>query len=839
MLVSYRWLQDYVDIDLSPAELAEGLTAIGLKVEGVGRTESQFQGVVVGSIEALARHQASDHLRVAEVDIGRSDGNGLDGRLVLVTGATNIKVGDRVPVALPGAILPEKDGTKRVIQAVEFKGVVSQGMLCSEVELAVGDDASGIMILPPDAPVGKPVAEVLGLDDSVIDIEVYANRSDLWSMLGVAREVAAWLGRPLRRPRPELPVVRARGERGGDLPLNVDVQAPDLCPRYLATLAQGVEIGPSPLWMAQRLRAAGMRPINNVVDITNFVMLETGQPLHAFDLREVRRQTIVVRRAVPGEGFRTLDGEEHELAPDILVIADPERAIALAGIMGGENSEIRPDTRDVLLESATFHAATVRRGALRLGLRTEASARFEKGLDPNLPAYAAARTLELFAEYANATIPAGWVDHYPSPAEPWKVRFRPHKVNSLLGSEIPATEMKKLLERLEITLEPAAVTAGTTDPQRQVEEYRAVIPTFRPDVTREADLAEEVVRFWGYDRLPETSPGGPVASGRQSPRQDLADKIRMSLVSQGVSEALTYSFISPRHFDRLRLAADHPWRQFIPILNPLSEERSIMRTSLLPGLLEVAARNAARQQAVWVFEVGAVYLPQALPLHEQPSEPLRLGVLLLGPADQAAGAIDWTRRLPAADVYDLKGMLEQVFDRLLVSVEFRQESEGEGLHELSFLHPGRIAVLRAGDGTQMGYLGELHPEVIGAYDLPGRAVVAELDLEKLVELTGAIPRHRPLPEYPAVYRDLALLVPRDVPAAEVERRLREAGGGLLRNMRLFDAYEGKQVPAGMRSLAYALEFRADAGTLREDEVDVTLDRMTGVLANLGVSVRGR
>ncbi|MBE3576548.1 MAG: phenylalanine--tRNA ligase subunit beta [Limnochordales bacterium] len=836
MLVSYRWLQDYVEIDLDPAQLAEGLTAIGLKVEGISHTEPRFSGVVVGKIVELQRHQASDHLWVAVVEIGRVDGSGLGGRLVLVTGATNIKVGDRVPVALPGAVLPEKDGTSRVIRTLEFQGVISQGMLCSEAELAVGEDASGIMILPPDAPVGKSVAEVLGLDDTVIDLEIYANRADLWSMLGVAREVAAWLGRPLRRPEPRLAVARARGGREGNLPINVEVQATDLCPRYLATLALGLEIGPSPLWMAQRLRAAGMRPINNVVDITNFVMLETGQPLHAFDLRDVRQQTILVRRAEAGERFRTLDEKEHELSPDILVIADPERAIALAGIMGGENSEIRLDTRDVLLESATFHAATVRRGALRLGLRTEASSRFEKGLDPNLPAYAAARALELFADIAKATIPAGWVDHYPAPVEPWKVRFRPHKVNALLGSDIPVAEMKRLLARLEITLEPSSSTGGGASPAE--EEYQAVIPTFRQDVTREADLAEEVIRFWGYDRLPETAPRGPVVAGRQSPRLDLADKIRGLLVSQGVSEVITYSFTSPRHFDRLRLAADHPWRQAIPILNPLSEERSIMRTSLLPGLLEVAARNAARQQAVWIFEVGAVYIPDELPLRQQPREPLHLGVLLLGSADQAAGAVDWTRRLPVADVYDLKGMLEQLFERLLIGVEFLPVGDGDERERLPFLHPGRAAVIWSAAGRWLGYLGELHPEVIRGYDLPGRPVVAEIDVEEVLQLPVTVPRHQPLPEFPAVFRDLALLVPKDVPAREVERRLWESGGQLLRSLRLFDVYEGKQIPAGMRSLAYALEFRSDTGTLREDEVESVLERITAALASLGVSVRG-
>ena len=846
MLVSYRWLRDYVDIDVEPARLAEVLTSIGLKVESVTPRRASFQGVVVGRVEQITPHPDADHWLVVEVDLGR--GRGLPGasaivseRVNVVTGATNLKVGDRVPVALPGATL-----AGRTISAVDFRGVRSQGMLCSEAELEVGDDESGIMVLPPDAPLGEEVSSVLWLDDTIIELEVYANRPDLWSMIGVAREVAAWLGRPWRRPQPAPAVRGARGGKEGEIPVEVRVLAPELCPRYLATMATGVTIGPSPLWLVQRLRAAGMRPINNVVDITNFVMLETGQPLHAFDAREIRQGTVVVRRARTGEQFVTLDGAEHTLDENVLVIADPERAVALAGIMGGANSEIRPDTRDVLLEAATFHAATVRRGAIRLGLRTEASARFEKGLDPNLPSLAAARALELMAKWAGATIVEGWVDHYPHPVEPWKVRFRPARVNGLLGSHLPAAEMQRLLARLEISLEPAEGTGSAA------KEFVATVPTFRPDLSREADLAEEVARFWGYDRLPETFPPGPVRQGRQSPRQELADRVRQLLVAQGLSEVITYSFISPRHWDRLRLGHQHPWRASAPIQNPLSEERSVLRTSLLPGLLEIAARNRTRQEpACWIFEIGAVFLPKSLPLDEPPAEPLHLGLLLSGPADEAAGALDWTRRMPAADVFDLKGVLESLAERLHFQVRMLPSEE------YPWLHPGRSASIlvapfsgeenanqkATGNGEapaekKIGYLGELHPEVIGSYDLPGRPVVAELDLEVLLAVARALPRHRALPEFPAVFRDLALLVPQSVPAAEVERVIRNAAGPYLRELRLFDVYEGKQVPAGMRSLAYALEFRSDRGTLREEEVEERMEQVAGALQLLGVSLRG-
>ncbi|MBE3583838.1 MAG: phenylalanine--tRNA ligase subunit beta [Limnochordaceae bacterium] len=850
MLVSLRWLRDYVDVPWTPAELAERLTSIGLEVKEMRELKPRFSGVVVGQVQELYRHPQADHLWIARVLVGEP---GAAAKTVtLVTGATNLSVGDKVPVALPGAQLwGGATGEECVtIGPHEFVGVRSEGMLCSEAELQVGEDAGGIMILPSDVAIGQPLAEALALEDTILDLEIYANRADLTSVIGVAREVSALTGNPLRRPPLHLTVAGAgtsSAARPAPLPVAVDVQVqdPDLCPRYLATLALNVRVGPSPAWLASRLRAVGVRPINNVVDVTNFVMCETGQPLHAFDLRRIAQQTIIVRRAWAAEKLTTLDGQERELTPDMLVIADPEKALALAGVMGGLNSEIEADTTEVLLEAATFQAAIIRRGALSLGLRTEASARFEKGLDPNLPAVAAARALELLAQVAGASIPEGWVDRYPHPLRPWMIPFRPERINRLLGSDIPPAEMVAILQRLSFTVKmgpgatpqaPAAAAEASAVRGAGASSAAAaagvvVVPTFRADVTREADLAEEIARFWGYDRLPETMPAGPTQPGGQSAGATLADRIRALLVSQGLSEVITYSFISPRCWDQLYLPPDHPWRRAIPIQNPLSDERSILRTCLLPGLLEVAVRNSNRQQeASWIFEIGTIFIPYELPLVRQPQERPHLGILLVGPADQASEAQDWSRRWPAADLFDLKGDLEQLFERLGAQASF------EPVDGSMPFHPGRTMRLVA-EGKELGIAGELHPDVLDAWELPGRTVVAELDLEQLFAVTHETRRSQPLPRFPSIRRDLALLVPTGLPAAQVVETIRQAAGLLLRSVRLFDVYEGPQVPAGHRSMAYALEFRADERTLRDEEVDGRIAEVEAALQAKNVQVR--
>ncbi|MBO8142192.1 MAG: phenylalanine--tRNA ligase subunit beta [Firmicutes bacterium] len=800
MRVSYNWLLDYVDIPWGAEELAERLTMSGTKVESLERLAPDLPGIVVGEVQAMDRHPNADHLLVCQVNVGV-------GMRRIVTGATNLAPGDRVPVALPGSRLPGG----RQIEAAEFRGVVSEGMLCSEAELGVGDDADGIWVLPPDAVLGRSVTDALGLDDTVLHLEVYPNRPDCLSVIGIAREIAALTGGTLR-----LPEVRLE-ETGEPAARAVVVQNEDtgLCPRYTARVLRGVEIGPSPAWLVQRLRVAGMRPINNVVDVTNFVMWESGQPLHAFDYDRLEGGRIVVRRARPGERLMTLDGEERRLDPEMLVIADAARPVALAGVMGGGDSEVRDATKTVLLESAAFDPISVRRTARRLGMRTEASHRFEKGLDPNGVAWASARAAQLMRELAGGELLAGAVDVYPRPVAPRRVSCRPERVRRLLGADVEDRQIAAYWRALGFEVEEGD------------DRFSVTVPTFRPDIRQEADLVEEVARLFGYDRLPESVPGGLAGVGGRPRPLRLVDKVRDVLVAGGLYECVTYSFIHPATADRLRWPKDDPRRQAITLRNPLSEEQSVMRTSLWGGLLETAARNRARQvRSVHLFEIGAVYHPRE-DGDGLPHEPRKAGILMMGPLPERG----WARKAERATFYHLKGLVERILESLGLAGEFAPASDPS-------LHPGRQAVLSVA-GRPAGILGEAHPHVSAAYDLEGeRIYLAELDM---TALAGAVPneiRHRPLPRYPAVERDLALVVPRTLPAAAVTSAIRRAGGPLLEDVVLFDVYEGPQVEPDHRSLAYSLTLRAPDRTLTDAEANRVVQAIEEALgAALGVRLR--
>ena len=802
MRVSYRWLMDYVDIPWPVEELADRLTMAGVKVEALERlAPPELVGIVVGEVRQIERHPAADNLLVCQVDVGK-------GRHTVVTGATNLKVGDRVPVALPGSVLP---GGRR-IEAVTFRGVLSEGMLCSEAELEVGDDADGIWVLPPDVPIGKSVLDALGLDDTVLHLEIYPNRPDCLSVIGVAREVAALAGTRLRLPEM---AVREVDESVLQLAA-VEVADTDLCPRYTARVMRQVRIAPSPAWVVQRLKVAGMRPINNVVDITNLVMWEWGQPLHAFDYDQLTGGRIVVRRARPGERLVTLDGVERTLDADMLVIADAERPVGVAGVMGGGNSEVTEATTTVLLESANFHPVSVRRTARRLGLRTEASHRFEKGLDPNLAAVASLRAAQLMQELAGAQVLAGVVDVYPRPVAPRTVSCRPERIRSLLGTDLSDERIAAYLQSLELSV------------QREGERLLVTVPTFRPDIQQEADLAEEVARLYGYDRLPEALPGGTSQVGGQRQPLPLLDRVREVLVAMGLLECMTYSFVHPATADRLRWAQDDPRRQCIPLRNPLSEEYAVMRTSLVGGLLETAARNRSRGvRAVHLFEIGAVYLPKSLPLTELPDERRKVGILMMGPLPQE----QWGGRVGEATFYHLKGAVERLLAALRLAGAFAPSEDPT-------LHPGRQAVVMVG-GQAAGVLGEVHPLVAEAYDLgEARVYVAELDVHVLAAAAPAGVRYRPLPRFPAVDRDIALLVPKAVTAEAVTACIRGAAGEMLEDIVLFDVYEGPQVAAGHRSLAYALTLRAPDRTLTDEEANAIVTRVEEALARqLGVRLR--
>lgn len=802
MLVSYRWLKEYTDIPWSPQELAERLTMSGAKVEGVHTPDNELAGVVVGLIRTLERHPEADKLSVCSVDVG-------DKVVTVITGAPNAKAGTHVPVALPGATLP---GTDTPVQAVSFRGIRSEGVLCSEAELQVGDDASGLMLLTDEARPGTPLATVLGLDDAVIEFEIYPNRPDCLSVVGIAREVSALTGASLHLP------AQAQERRGRSGPaVEVRVQAPDLCPRYCCQVVENVTVGPSPLWMQQRLRAAGMRPINNVVDVTNFVMLELGQPLHAFDLEKLEGPVIIVRRAEEGESITTIDGTDANLPSDALVIADKARPVALAGIMGGANSEVGQATRHVLLEAATFHPTSVRRTARRMGMRTEASNRFEKGLDVNLPLWALERAAQLLAEVAGGD-PSPQISDAAQPVpEERRISLRPERVNHVLGTDLSVNEMKRTLRALHLCVDE------TGDGRLQVD-----IPSSRGDLEREIDLIEEVARIHGYENIPSTLPTGMSSHGGQNEPLPQLDQLRHRLTAAGVSEAMTYSFMSPRSLGHLRLPEHHLFLQAIPILNPLSEEQSLLRTTLLPNLLEVLARNARRQAAsVRLFEIGSVFHPKALPLTTQPQERPTLGIALMGEQSRT-GFGDPEREV---DFYDLKGLVEAAL--AVLGVAWRPVA----VSDYEPFHPGRCAGIEC-DGVVVGHFGEVHPDVLDAFDISRRALVAEIALSPLLGRRTEI-RYSPIPRHPAVQRDLALLAPLELSAERIERVIRQEGEPLLQDVHLFDVYQGKQVPAGYRSLAYALVIQAPDRTLTDDEVLSVQQRILARLeSDCGVRVRG-
>lgn len=799
MLVAYRWLQEYTEVPWGPEELAERLTMLGLEVSSVRRPFPPIPNVVVGRITAVEPHPGSERLRVCTVDVGSRS-------IRAVTGAPNVRTGMTVPVALPGARLGQ-NGTE--IRVAEIAGVASEGMLCSERELGIGDDASGIMALPDDVPVGEGVVEALGLDDAVLEIKVYPNRPDCQSVVGIAREVAALTRGTVRLPD----AAHARGSK--ERPFEVRVEAPDLCSRFCAQVVEGVKIAPSPAWLQRYLRLCGMRPINNVVDVTNFVMLELGQPLHAYDLKRLAGPLLVARRAKPGEVVRTLDGVDRTLTEEMLVIADAAKAVGIAGVMGGEATEVTADTADIVLEAANFHAASVRRTSRTLGLQTEASLRFEKGLDPHLPAQAIARAASLIAELAHGKPSASVTDvHGELPAERL-ITVRPERVNRVLGTQISAADMKWMLRALHFSVE-------VTDTDR----LQVRVPTYRSDVTREIDLIEEIARLYGYDNIAPTLPKGAGSRGGQSTAMEQLDALRRRLVSAGLSEAITYSFMSPQSLRHLGLPDDAPESRAIPILNPISEEMSTLRTTLIPNMLELLSRNLRRQvQSVYVFEIGAVFRTERLPLQAQPDERPTLAIGLTGEAPSRG----WGDPARPVDFFDLKGLVEAALDVLGV------EGKVAPFQHPAF-HPGRCAAVFVG-GERVGVLGEVHPEVLARFEIEQRAYVAELDLRPLLGRVRT-PVFKPIPRYPALRRDLALLAPEHVPAEQIARILLEEGAPLLTKLELFDVYVGAQVPAGYRSLAYALEWQAPDRTLTEQEIGAVQERILNKLQELGVVPRG-
>lgn len=808
MRVPYNWLQEYIDLDLSPEELAEALTLAGVEVETVEPFGDKLERVVVARVLSVERHPHSGALAVVRVDAGNGSPR------EVVCGAANVAPGQLVPLALPGALLPGRSGP---LQVVEVGGICSQGMLCSAAELGLElpDGMENILILESPAQPGRAVARILELEEPVLSLDLTPNRADCLGLLGVAWEIAAITGAPVKMPRfaeaveETIPVEQAT---------RVSIRDPSLCSRYTARLIRGIKIGPSPLQMQLRLLKVGIRPICNAVDTTNYVMWEYGQPLHAFDFDLVRGEEIIVRRAEDGESLVTLDGVERNLDPQVLVIADRKRPIGLAGVMGGENTGIGPDTRNILLEAAMFDPVNIRRTARRFTLPSEASQRFERGINPEWVAEAQNAASHRMALLGGGCVLQGMVDVYPVPHRPRTLAVRPHRVNEILGVKVPERRTIEILERLGCTVERGPYPS-----------LEVTVPLRRGDVVLEEDVVEEVARLYGYENIPVTLPRGELISCRPPLEQRLQALVRETLVAGGLSEIITLSFHNPVLLQKLRLPPNDPRLKAIPLLNPLSEEQGVMRTTLLPGLLKTVQHNLHFQEVdQLLFELGAVYRPRELPLQELPEERLYLG---LAAAGRLPGA-NWLVPRQAADYFVLKGILENLCFRLgITAVQYMPA-------RLPFLHPVRGALVIAG-GIELGYLGQLHPAVGEAWDLDQEVTVAELALAPLLEQADPVPRCVPLPRYPASLRDIAVVVPVEIPVRDLEQVIRTAGGELVESVTLFDLYQGAQITPGKRSLAFAITYRSPVKTLTEAEVTAAHDRITAALAREGAELRGR
>lgn len=797
MKVSLNWLRRYVDITVPLQELCDKMVMSGFEVDGIDDLSQTMDNVVTGRIVRLEKHPDADRLQICRLDVGGEE------PVQIVTGADNVFEGAMVPVALHDSHLPNGAHIKKG----KLRGVPSNGMLCSGEELCLkeadypGAEVHGILILTrhESCPVGTDMREILGMNDVIIDFSVTANRPDCQSVLGIAREVAVALKAPIRLPEP------VYTPKMGDIHdhIRVTVEDFDLCPRYYGRVVTNLRVAPSPEWMQQCLKSAGMRPINNIVDITNFVMLETGQPMHAFDLRDVRGGQIIVRRAKDGETMTTLDGKPHTLTPEMLVIADAEEPSCIAGVMGGLDSEIKADTPALFFETAKFRRDSVRKTARALGMRTEASARFEKGVDIMNVEYAMNRALQLIDELDAGDIVEGAVDVNDGLPEERVLTVTAGGINALLGLAIPAETMAEILNRLHIR----TVLDGET--------LTCAIPSFRDDIEGRADLAEEVMRIYGYDHIVGTPMRGEIVRGRKLPERKAADRLKARLTALGLYEITTYSFISPKAADQLGLAAEDERRRQITLLNPLGEEYSVMRTQLTSSMLTVLSTNYARKiPSVRLFEVSKRFVAKSLPVTEQPAE---LPVLSLGLYGEGE------------DFYTLKGLVEEVFAVFGRTPEYERAAE-------QYLHPGRQAAAVL-DGETAAVFGELHPDTAERYGLGGRAFVAEIHLEALYASEQKITYYKPLPRFPAVERDLALLCGEELPVAEIEKTIRSSGGKNLESVTLFDVYRGAQILTGKKSVAYSLTFRSAQGTLTDQEIDGALQKIFRNLKEKGCELR--
>lgn len=796
MNLSMKWLSDYVTLDTTVKDFCAAMTMSGSKVEVATEEGSEIKNVVVGKLLSVVPHENSDHLVVCQVDVGQEQ------PIQIVTGAPNVKAGDIVPVALCGAELP--NGVK--IKKGKLRGVESNGMLCSlgELGLTVHDFpyaiADGIFLIQEDCQIGQDIHEAIGLNDTSVEFEITSNRPDCLSVTGLAREAAATYHVPLNLKKPTFQGIDGNIQDE----LQVEIQNKEKCPRYAAGIVKNVKIAPSPRWMRERLRASGVRPINNLVDITNYVMLEYGQPMHAFDLRYVKDGKIVVRNAAEGETITTLDSVTRTLSPEMLVIADAEKPIAVAGVMGGEYSGIMEDTNTVVFESAYFEPVQVRRTAKKLGMRTDASARYEKGLDPEGCLRTLERAFEL-VELLGAGEPVRThIDLDYNEKQRNRIPFDPDWINKFLGTDISREEMCDTMKMLEIEVD------GDT----------CISPSFRIDLERPADLAEEVARIYGYNNIPSTVIKG-VANASLTPKQKFRRTLENATVAVGCYGILTYSFISPKYFDKIALPADSSLRKTVVISNPLGEDTSVMRTTTLPSMLETLSLNYKnRNAAVALYEIGKEYLPTAP--DKLPEEPDRLTIGMYG---------------DDADFFTLKGMVETILETAgLHDCTYKACGTDAPFDEICALHPGRSAVICAGE-TPIGYLGEVHPTVQKNYDIGTRTYVAKLLIDEMQPLAQTEITYQPLPKFPAITRDLSLVCADKVPVGDLQAAMKKAVGNILEQITLFDVYKGEQIAAGMKSVSFSIRMRSHEGTLTDEQADAAMKRVLKTLKEHGATLR--
>ena len=816
MKVSLKWLSGYTAVPEDLKAFCDRLDLTGTGVEGVEKTGEAFEGVVVGHVLTCEPHPDSDHMHVVTVDVGAEE------PVQIVCGAPNIAADVKVPVALVGAVLPGDFKIKKS----KLRGVVSCGMCCSRRELGLGQDHSGIWVLPDDAPVGQPMADFMGAGDTVLDLEITPNRPDCLSMVGMAREVGAMYQQPVTWPLAadveKLPAVTA----GEDVAAAVIVEVPDAarCPRYTARVIDNVKVGPSPEWLAERVTAAGGRSINNVVDVTNYILYLYGQPLHAFDFAKVASADgcahIVVRAAADGEHLTTLDGEDRELTSDMTVIATPERAVALAGVMGGESSEVTEETTCVLLESASFERGRTSRTSRNLGLISEASMRYERGVDDHLCEVVSQAAAALLAEVSGGTVRPGVVDVYGLPTARPELIFRIPRFTAMMGADIPADFIEDILVRLGCAVE------ATDD----ASVLSVLPPTFRPDLEREIDLYEEVLRLWGMDRIPPTLPGGRERVGARTPEQETVRVINDTLRASGMNETMTYSFAEPGDIERLRLPAEGLGLA-VELLNPLNADMSVMRQSIIPGLLRSVAYNQARGvKNIQLYEIGTVFA--AAEGRKKAKERKKLAGVLAGSMRDAA----WNSPAVPFDFFDAKGVLENLARELaLPKVRFRALSADEAPQ----LQPGRAAEMMA-NGAVVGWVGEVHPLVVDAFGAEPPVVAFELDVAALVRAARPARDYVDVPTFPAVTVDQAFVVAEDVPHEKMVQVMTSAGGKLLESVALFDVYrDAERVGAGKKSMAYSLVYRAPDRTLTSEEVERAHGKLVSKVEKAtGAEVRG-